>query len=51
MPDLDIKDMKALGFPSGMREQYSALAWESQRQYFLLMVIAGAGLFLLGAVL
>lgn len=50
MPNIDAQDMKYLGIPQGIREKYSALVWESQRQYFLIMIILGAGLFLLGAI-
>jgi len=49
MPDLDLKDINKLAFPKGTREQYTSLAWESQRVYFLLLLIIGAILFLLGA--
>lgn len=50
MPELEIKDIGNLAFPKGMKEQYSALAWESQRVYFLFLIIVGALLFLWGAV-
>jgi len=49
MPDLDIKDISRLTFPKGVRNQYAALAWESQRRYFLLEIMAGCLLFLWGA--
>jgi len=49
MPELEIKDISRLAFPKGMKEQYNALAWESQRVYFLLLIIVGALLFLWGA--
>jgi len=48
MPQLDIKDISKLSFPKGMQEQYSALAWESQRVYFLLLIIIGSIVFLWG---
>ena len=50
MPKLEITDMSKLSFPKNVQEQYSALAWESQRVYFLFMIIVGALLFLWGAI-
>ena len=49
MPDLAIKDINKLAFPKTVRNQYAVLAWESQRRYFLLEIIAGCLLFLWGA--
>lgn len=49
MPNIDTSDLKMLAFPKGMRERYAALAWSSQRQYFVIMIAAGALLFLVGA--
>ena len=51
MPNLKVDDISRLAFPKGVRQQYAMLAWESQRQYFVLLIAFGAMLFLLGALM
>ena len=51
MPEIKVEDLRQLAFPKGLRQQYQVIVWQDQRKYFLLIMIVGCVLFLLGAML